>query len=146
MTRFLPSEEAVDFAESGRKRGQDRVACFLHLRDLVYVHPKAASASAVSFVQTLEATVIAEKVAREKKLAEARAREASRLLRGDRQKVAAETEEFLARTPEGEPVAAANLARKPGVGLATAPRSIERRAFFNCAPARAHGKARAGSD
>jgi hypothetical protein len=99
MTRFLPSEEAVDFAESGRKRGQDRVACFLHLRDLVYLHPEAASASAVSFVQTLEAKVIAEKVAREKKLAEARAREASRLLRGDRQKVAAETEEFLPRSP-----------------------------------------------
>ena len=78
MTRFLPSEEAVDLAESGRKRGQDRVACFLHLRDLVYLHPAAASASAVSFVQTLEAKVIAEKVAREKRLAEARAREASR--------------------------------------------------------------------
>jgi hypothetical protein len=95
MTRFLPSEEAVDFAESGRKRGQDRVACFLHLRDLVYLHPEVASASAVSLVQTLEAKVIAEKVAREKKLAEARAREASRWLRGDRQKAAAETEEFL---------------------------------------------------
>jgi hypothetical protein len=68
MTRFLPSEEAVDFADSGRKRGQDRVACFLHLRDLVYPHTEAASASAVSFVQTLEAKVIAEKAAREKRL------------------------------------------------------------------------------
>jgi hypothetical protein len=95
MTRFLPSDEAVDFAESGRKRGQDRVACFFHLRDLVYLHPEAASASAVSFVQTLEAKVIAEKAAREKRLADVRAREAaSRWLRGDRQKAAAETEEF----------------------------------------------------
>ena len=31
------------------KRSQDRVACFLHLRDLVYLHPGAASASAVVF-------------------------------------------------------------------------------------------------
>jgi hypothetical protein len=68
MTRFPPSDEAVDFAESGRKRGQDRVACFLHLRDLVYLHPEAALASAVSLVQTLEAKVIAEKAAREKRL------------------------------------------------------------------------------
>jgi hypothetical protein len=74
MTRFLPSDEAVDFAESGRKRGQDRVACFLHLRDLVYLHPEAASASAVSFVQTLEAKVISEKAAREKRLADVRER------------------------------------------------------------------------
>ena len=72
MTRFLPSEEAVEFAESGRKGGQDRVACFLHLRDLVYLHPEAASASAVSFVQTLEAKVIAQKAAREKRLADVR--------------------------------------------------------------------------
>ena len=72
MTRFLPSEEAVDSAESGRKRGQDRLACFLHLRDLVYLHPEAASASAVSFVQTLEAKVIAQKAAREKRLADVR--------------------------------------------------------------------------
>jgi hypothetical protein len=74
MTRFLPSDEAADFAESGRKRGQDRVACFLHLRDLVYLHPEAASASVVSFVQTLEAKVIAEKAAREKRLADVRER------------------------------------------------------------------------
>ena len=80
MTTFLGPDEAtnVDLAESGRKRSQDRVACFLHLRDLVYLHPEAASASAVSFVQTLEAKVIAERAAREKRLAEARAREASR--------------------------------------------------------------------
>jgi len=50
--------------ESRRKRGQNGVACFLHLRDLVYLHPEAASASAVSFVETLEAKVIAEKAAR----------------------------------------------------------------------------------
>jgi hypothetical protein len=73
MTRFLTSDETVDFAD-GRKRGQDRVACFLHLRDLVYLHPEAASASAVSFVQTLEAKVIAEKAAREKRLADVRER------------------------------------------------------------------------
>jgi hypothetical protein len=78
MTRFPPSEEAVDFAESGRKRGQDRVACFLHLRDLVYLHPEAASASAVSFVQTLEAKVIAEKAAREKRLGIAASRATAR--------------------------------------------------------------------
>ena len=83
MRRFPPSEEAVDFAEFERKRSQDRVACFLHLRDLVYLHAEAASASAVSFVQTLEAKVIAEKVAREKRLAEARER-------AERQKAAAE--------------------------------------------------------
>jgi hypothetical protein len=69
MRRFLPSEEAVDLAESGRKRGQDRVACFLHLRDLVYLHPEMASASSISHVKTIEAAVIAEKAAREKQLA-----------------------------------------------------------------------------
>ena len=92
MTTFFPSDEAinVDFAESRRQRDQGRVACFLHLRDLVYLHPKAASAGAVAFVQTLEAKVIAEKAAREKRLAEARAREASRRCAADRQKAAAE--------------------------------------------------------
>ena len=76
MTRFLqPDEAAIDAApESRTKRGRDRVACFLHLRDLVYLHPKAASASAVAFVQTLEAAVIAEKATREKRLAEVRER------------------------------------------------------------------------
>jgi hypothetical protein len=80
MTTFLGPDEGtnVDLAESRHKHDQNRVACFLHLRDLVYLHPEAASASAVSFVQTLEARVIAEKAAREKRLAEARAREASR--------------------------------------------------------------------
>ena len=86
-TVFGPDDEAtnVDLADSRRKRGQDHVACFLHLRDLVYRHPEAASASAVSFVQALEAKVIAEKRAREKRLAEARAREASRRYGLDRQ-------------------------------------------------------------
>jgi hypothetical protein len=90
MTTFLGPDEAtnVDLADSRHKRDQDRVACFLHLRDLVYLHPAAASASAVSFVQTLEAKVIAEKAAREKRLA--RAREASRRYEADRQKAAAE--------------------------------------------------------
>ena len=85
MTTFLDPDDAtnVDFAESRQNRGQDRVACFLHLRDLVYLHPEAASASAVSFVQTLEAKVIAEKAAREKRIAEARER-------AERQKAAAE--------------------------------------------------------
>jgi hypothetical protein len=85
---FLGPDEAtnVDLAESRQKRDQGRVACFLHLRDLVYLHPDAASASAVAFVQKLEAAVIAEKAAREKRLADARKREA------ERQKAAAERE------------------------------------------------------
>ena len=77
MTTFLQPDEAgidVDFAESRTKRGRDRVACFLHLRDLVYLHPKAASADAIAFVQSLEAAVIAQKGARQKRLAEARGR------------------------------------------------------------------------
>jgi len=74
MTTFLQPDDAVDFAESGRRRGQDRVACFLHLRDLVYLHPEAASASTIAFVQTLEAAVTAEKAAREKRLAAGRER------------------------------------------------------------------------
>ena len=92
MTRFLPSEEAVDLAESGRKRGQDRVACFLHLRDLVYLHPEMASASSISHVKTIEAAVIAEKAAREKQLAAMRER-AWRRREADRQKGAAEQSE-----------------------------------------------------
>jgi hypothetical protein len=77
MTTFLRPDEAAinaDRAESRTKRGRDRVACFLHLRDLVYLHPKAASADAIAFVQSLEAAVIAQKGTREKRLAEARAR------------------------------------------------------------------------
>jgi len=76
MTRFLqPDVAAIDAAaESRTKRGRDRVACFLHLRDLVYLHPKAASTDAIAFVQSLEAAVIAQKGTREKRLAEARAR------------------------------------------------------------------------
>jgi hypothetical protein len=89
MTTILGTDETgnVDLAESGRKRSQDRVACFLHLRDLIYLHPGAASASAVAFVQTLEAKVIAEKAAREKRLAEARERAEGRR-EADRQKAA----------------------------------------------------------
>ena len=89
MTTILGTDETgnVDLAESGRKRSQDRVACFLHLRDLVYLHPGAASASAVAFVQTLEAKVIAEKATREKRLADARERARRE---ADRQKAAAE--------------------------------------------------------
>ena len=63
MTTFLNPDDAInaDFAESRTKRSQDRVACFLHLRDLVNLHPKAASADAIAFVQSLEAAVIAER-------------------------------------------------------------------------------------
>jgi hypothetical protein len=77
MTTFLRPDEAAidaDFAASRVKRGRDRVACFLHLRDLVYVHTKAASADAIAFVQSLQAAVIAQNGTREKRLAEARAR------------------------------------------------------------------------
>ena len=90
MTTFLPPDEAgnADFAEFRTKRDQDRIACFLHLRDLVYMHPKAASAVTVAFVQKLEAAVIAQKAAREKRLADVR--EAARRREADRQKAAAE--------------------------------------------------------
>ena len=91
MTIFLGTDEIghVDLAESRRTRDKDRIACFLHLRDLVYVHTQAASATAIALVQTLEATVIAEKTARDRRLAEARAREAGRRQQeADRQKAA----------------------------------------------------------
>jgi hypothetical protein len=92
MTTILWSDEAVnvDFPESRRERDQGRVACFLHLRDLVYLHPEAASASIIAFVQTLEAAVIAQKAAREKRLAVARERDTERRREADRQKAAAE--------------------------------------------------------
>ena len=71
MTTFLrPDEMGI---EPRQKFDRDRVACFLHLRDLVYLHPKAASTDAIAFVQSLEAAVIAQKGTREKRLAEARA-------------------------------------------------------------------------
>jgi hypothetical protein len=80
MTIFLGIDETshVDLAESRHTRDKDRVACFLHLRDLVYMHTQAASATAIAFVQTLEAAVIADKAARDRRLAEARARDAGR--------------------------------------------------------------------
>jgi hypothetical protein len=60
MTALEPDEAInVDFAEPRQKRDKDRVACFLHLRDLVYLHREAASASTIAFVRTLEAAVIA---------------------------------------------------------------------------------------
>jgi hypothetical protein len=52
--------------------------------------PGAAPASAVAFVQKLEAAVIAEKASCEKRLAEVRKREAERRQEADRPKVAAE--------------------------------------------------------
>jgi hypothetical protein len=95
MTTFLqPDEEInVDFAESRQKRDRGRVACFLHLRDLVYMHREAASVSTIAFVQTLEAAVIAQKAAREKRLAAVRKRDAERRREADRQKAAAERAE-----------------------------------------------------
>jgi hypothetical protein len=45
MTTFLQPDEAGIESRTKRgqnKRGQNRAACFLHLRDLVYLHPKAA--------------------------------------------------------------------------------------------------------
>ena len=98
MTRFLqPDEAAIDAAaESRTKRGRDRVACFLHLRDLVYLHPKAASTNAIAFVQSLEAAVIAQKGTREKRLAEARGRAEGWL---EAARVKAATEQAKAREP-----------------------------------------------
>jgi hypothetical protein len=94
MTTFLGPDDAinVDVAEFRQKREKDRVACFLHLRDLVYLHPEAALASSVAFVQKLEAAVIAEKAARERRPAEARKRQAEQRREADRQKAAAERE------------------------------------------------------
>jgi hypothetical protein len=77
MTTFLEPDDEV-ISKSRQQRGQERVACFRHLRDLVYQHPEAASASAVSFVRTLEAKVAAEKADREKGIADGRARETRR--------------------------------------------------------------------
>ena len=77
MTTVLQPDEAGIESRTERgqnKRAQNRAACFLHLRDLVYLHPKAASADAIALVQSLEAAVIAEKAAREKRLVEARGR------------------------------------------------------------------------
>ena len=91
MTTFLGPAEAtnVDFAEPRHKRNQAHVACFLHLRDLVYLHPEMASASSISHVKTIEAAVIAEKAAREKQLAAMRER-AERRREAERQKAATE--------------------------------------------------------
>jgi hypothetical protein len=36
-TTFLGLDDTIDFAKSRRQRSQDHVACFLHLRDLVYL-------------------------------------------------------------------------------------------------------------
>ena len=70
MTTFLGSDDTVDFTKSRRERDREYAACFLHLRDLVYLHPEAASASAVSVVRTLEAKIAAAKAARGRGLAE----------------------------------------------------------------------------
>jgi hypothetical protein len=91
MTTFLEPDEAIDFAKSRRERDQERVACFLHLRDLVYLHPEAASASAAAVVRAIEATAVAAKAAREKGSAEARAREAGRRYWANRRAAEQET-------------------------------------------------------
>jgi hypothetical protein len=102
MTKFLNPDDAInaDFAESRTKRSLDRVACFLHLRDLVYLHPGAASASAVTFVQSLEASVIAEKAARDKRLADMRERGEGRR---ETARVKAAAEQAKARETETAP-------------------------------------------
>ena len=92
-TFFWPDEVSdVDFVEPRPKR--DQVACFLHLRDLVYLHPEAASASAIAFVKKLEAVVIAEKAARERRVEEARER--------DQRRREAERRTFEGREEEAE--------------------------------------------
>ena len=58
--RYSRFRQVPPRARSGTRR------LFLHLRDLVYLHPEAASASAVSVVRALEARVIAAKAARER--------------------------------------------------------------------------------
>ena len=58
-------------ARSGTRR-------LLHLRDLVYRHPEAASASAISFVRPIEERASASAAARQRCLAEAHTRETSR--------------------------------------------------------------------
>ena len=88
-TIFRPEDGNVDFAESRRNRDSGRVACFLHLRDLCYLHPEAAPAVAIAHMKTLEATVIAKKATREKQLADWRER-AERRREAERQKAAAE--------------------------------------------------------
>ena len=67
--------------------------------------PKAASADAIAFVQSLEAAVIAEKATREKQLAEARERteRAEGRREWDRVKAAAGESEDRARPPGSRP-------------------------------------------
>jgi hypothetical protein len=78
-TIFRPEEGGnIDFAESRRAHDQGRVACFLHLRDLCYLHPEAAPAGAIAHMKTVETSVIAEKARREKRLADARERDEQR--------------------------------------------------------------------
>jgi hypothetical protein len=67
--------EALEISDSGErkaKRGQDSVACFLHLRDLVRGHPERAPPSAVLLVRTFEKAAAAKKAAREAQLARER--------------------------------------------------------------------------
>ena len=111
MTTFLPPDEA--FAELRTKCDQDRIACFLHLRDLVYMHPKAASAVAVAFVQKLEAAVIAQKAAREKRLADVRERD-ERRREADRQKAAAEREKAEQAKADDNPDRSAAVTSREG--------------------------------
>lgn len=69
-TIFRPDEAGnVGFAEPRQKRDQGRVACFLHLRDLCYLHPVRAPVGVIAHMMTLEAAMIADKATREKRLA-----------------------------------------------------------------------------
>ena len=109
MTTFLQPDEAG--IESGtkrgqNKRGQNRAACFLHLRDLVYLHPKAASADSIAFVQSLEAAVIAEKATRDKQLVETRERAEGRR-EADRVKAAAGEAKTALALPALDPTSGA---------------------------------------
>jgi hypothetical protein len=67
---------AAEFNRTGElqaKRARDRVACFVHLRDLVRHHPQAAPASAILAVRAFEENVIALKTAHEMRVARERA-------------------------------------------------------------------------
>jgi hypothetical protein len=90
---MIEALEIGDVDERKTKRGQDNVACFLHLRDLVRGHPERAPPSAVLLVQTLEAAVAAKKAAREAQLARertaARARQAALTLAAVRKRLLA---------------------------------------------------------
>ena len=87
---FLGPDEAdnVDFAESRHKRDQDRVARVFGIYVILFICTlQRHRASVITFVQTLETAVIAEKAAREKRpQAAVRGRDAGRRREADRRK------------------------------------------------------------